>query len=119
MPPKKEGHIYDLQETFARLRQTLPILDDLDLPYEIRCYLHLIRVWCDEWEDLGIPFTPAFECLKGGEVESQRILLMRKMIRAFHLLTGRKGTSCKCCGCRGTSLRLSICFGKTRLLFSP
>ncbi|KAK6857382.1 hypothetical protein PG995_007569 [Apiospora arundinis] len=90
MPPKKDGHIYDLQEAFARLRQTLPILDDLDLPYEIHCYLHLIRVWCDEWEDLGIPFTPAFECLKGGEVESQRILLMRKMIRAFHLLTGRK-----------------------------
>ncbi|KAK8876742.1 heterokaryon incompatibility protein-domain-containing protein [Apiospora arundinis] len=90
MPPKKEGHIYDLQETFARLRQTLPILDDLELPYEIHCYLHLIRVWCDEWEDLGIPFTPAFECLKGGEVDSQRILLMQKMIRAFHLLTGRK-----------------------------
>ena len=95
MPQRpRGGTIFDLQESYATLQGTITVLRDLALPEKVKECLHWVKVWCDEWEDLGIPRSQALNHLTGDQFELKRFSLIQAMDKASEMLTSEEGTLC-------------------------
>ncbi|KAK7947053.1 uncharacterized protein PG986_011374 [Apiospora aurea] len=79
---------YQLLESYAMLQGAFPVLETLLLPDPINERIRLIKVWCDEWEDLGIPRSPAFDYLRGKGSDHQD-QLFGAMDRAYNTMMSR------------------------------
>lgn len=66
-------------------------MESISLPEKIRELIRLIKVWCDEWEDLGIPDSLVVRYLK-GRGSARRYMLKNTMDVVYRVLTSKIGT---------------------------
>ena len=81
---------YEILESYAKLQGSFSVLETLFLPVDVHEPMRWIKVWCDEWEDLGDPNSGAIRYLKRRE--SERRVLRNAMDEASRVLTSKAGT---------------------------
>ncbi|KAK8024558.1 hypothetical protein PG993_012624 [Apiospora rasikravindrae] len=79
---------YQLLESYAMLQGAFPVLETLSLPDFINERTRLIKVWCDEWEDIGIPRSSAFDYLR-GKGSGHQVQLIAAMDRAYNTMMSK------------------------------
>ena len=91
MPSQSKGRsIFDLQESYATLRGTISVLEDLSLPTKVSDHVRFVKAWCDEWEDLGVPRSPTLQHLE-RHGSSHWSSLIRAIDRATNVITSETG----------------------------